>query len=46
MKPMNKTKLPKLNKETIGNTGKVLVATGTILKAGYELAKILTKSKK
>lgn len=46
MKLMNKTKFPKLNKETIGNTGKVLVATGTILKAGVEIAKALSKSKK
>ena len=45
MKPMNKPKLPKLDKETAGKAGGLLVAAGTIIKAGVEIAKIVGKSK-
>ena len=45
MKPMNKTKLPKLDKETVGKAGGILVATGTIIKAGVEIVKLFGKSK-
>ena len=44
MKPV-KTKLPKLDKETAGKAGGFLVAAGTIIKAGVEIAKIVSKSK-
>lgn len=45
MKPMSKTKLPKVNKETAGKAGGLLIATGTLIKAAVEIAKIVSKSK-
>ena len=44
MKPV-KTKLPKLDKETAGKAGTFLVAVGTIIKAGVEIAKAVGQSK-
>ncbi|GEM_PF-6657926 len=37
---------PKLDKDTITKTGGVLVAIGTIIKAGVEIAKAVEKNKK
>lgn len=38
-----KTKTIKINRGTIQKSGTVLVALGTILKAGVEIAKVVSK---
>lgn len=42
---MDKNKLPKLDKETAGKAGGLLIATGTLIKAVVEITKIVGKSK-
>lgn len=46
MKPVKTVKNIKVNQDTIQKGGTILMAAGTILKAGVEIAKALSKSKK
>lgn len=44
MKTKTNIKLPKLNQENVKKGGAVLIAAGTILKAGVDLLKLCSKN--
>lgn len=46
MKSVKRTKNIKVNSETATKSGTVLIALGTIIKAGAEIAKTISKSNK
>lgn len=45
MQSINNPKIPKIDSDKAKKAGGVLIAVGTIVKAGVELAKLLGKSK-